>query len=440
VPKGLRTLEFSFADTDLTHFGGLVLLQRFCQRLGLRRRLQREVSVAQRQGHYNPADLVLALIFVMVAGLRRVSKTQILQYNGAFLSLLGLEHFPDPSSLRRFLNRLSPQTIRQLVRLHDRLRASLTRAARASSSLVLDLDSVVITLYGHQQGARLGYNPKKRGRRSYHPLLCFEAQGGQFWHGSLRPGNTTANTAVLAFLERCRAKIPAGMHRARVRLRADAGFFSGRMFHWLEQQGWSYVVVARQHPGIRRAALGAKFITLGGGWQVGEFLLRAGRWPQPRRFVVVRRPVPEDPAEAAQLQLFRHQQYAYSILTTNLALSAWRVWRFYVQRGTIEKTIRELIYDLPLSQIPSTHWLANVAYFHILMLAYNLVHWFKHQCLPSKYARATVETIRREFLAIPGRLTHPGGQHVLQLPRDYPLKKEFLSAAQKIQRVGPSRA
>jgi hypothetical protein len=296
------------------------------------------------------------------------------------------------------------------------------------------LDAVVVTLYGHQQGARLGYNPKKRGRRSYHPVLCFEAQSGQFWHGSLRPGNTSANTAVLAFLERCRAKVPLGMHRARVRLRADAGFFGGRMLHWLEQQGWGYVVVSRQHPGIRRAALGARFVALSGGWQVGEFRLRAGRWPQARRFVVVRRPVPEDPAEAAQLQLFRHQQYAYSVLVTNLQLSPWRVWRFYVQRGVIEKTIRELIYDLPLSQIPSAQWLANVAYFHILMLAYNLVHWFKRRCLPQKYTRATVETVRREFLAIPGRLTHPGGQHVLQLPCDYPLQKEFLSAVQKIQR------
>jgi hypothetical protein len=180
VPKGLRKLEFSFTDTDLTHFGGLVLLQRFCQRLGLRRRLQREVPVAQRQGDYNPADLVLALIFVMVAGLRRVSKTQILQYNGAFLSLLGLEHFPDPSSLRRFLNRLSPQTIRQLVRLHDRLRASLTRAARASSSLVLDLDSVVITLYGHQQGARLGYNPKSVGAAPITRCCASKLKGGSF--------------------------------------------------------------------------------------------------------------------------------------------------------------------------------------------------------------------------------------------------------------------
>jgi hypothetical protein len=39
MPKGLQTLEFSFAGNALTHFGGLFLIQRFCKSLGLRRRL-----------------------------------------------------------------------------------------------------------------------------------------------------------------------------------------------------------------------------------------------------------------------------------------------------------------------------------------------------------------------------------------------------------------
>ena len=50
--KSLRTLGFSFTDTELTHFGELVLLQRFCQQLQLRRRLQREVGLAHRRGDY----------------------------------------------------------------------------------------------------------------------------------------------------------------------------------------------------------------------------------------------------------------------------------------------------------------------------------------------------------------------------------------------------
>jgi hypothetical protein len=155
--------------------------------------------------------------------------------------------------------------------------------------------------------------------------------------------------------------------------------------------------------------------------------------------VVIRRPLPEDPVEGQQLRLFKDRRYAYQVLVSNLKLQPWRVWRFYVQRSAVEQTIRELLYDLPLSQIPTGEWLANVAFFHLLMLAYNLVHWFKRLCLPRDYAAATVETVRRDFLAVPGRLVHPGHLHVLQLPRDYPLRHEFVVAARKLDRFRRSR-
>jgi hypothetical protein len=430
MPKGLKTLAFAFQDATLTHFGGLVLMERFCQKLGLRYRLQHAVRVPQRAGDFAPCDLILALLYILIAGLRRVSKTQILQYNGTFLACVGLERFPDPSSLRRFLQRLSPAAVRQLVRLHDRLRASL--ATRPYSTLIFDLDAVVVTLYGHQQGARVGYNPRHRGRRSYHPLLCFEAHGHQFWHGSLRPGDASANTGAVDFVRRCLAKVPATLARGRVRWRADSGFFGGRLLGLLEQWGAGYVVVAKEFAPLRRRARSARFVKLAHGWGGAEFRYQAEGWPHPRRFVVIRRPLPEDSVEAQQLRLFKDRRYAYQVLVTNLKLQPWRVWRFYVQRSAVEKTIRELLYDLPLSQIPSSEWLANVAFFHLLMLAYNLVHWFNRSCLPKEYAAATVETVRRDFLALPGRLAHPGHRHVLQLPRGYPLRREFLAAARKV--------
>jgi hypothetical protein len=37
----------------------------------------------------------------------------------------------------------------------------------------LTFDSSVITRYGNQEGAKRGFNPKKRGRLSHHPILAF---------------------------------------------------------------------------------------------------------------------------------------------------------------------------------------------------------------------------------------------------------------------------
>ena len=106
--KGLQTLDFAFDGDALTHFGGLFLIQRFCNKLRLRRRLQRILKAAPRWINYRPEDLILTLLYVLIAGLQRINKTEILQYNGLFVSLIGVESFPDQTALRRFLQRLSP--------------------------------------------------------------------------------------------------------------------------------------------------------------------------------------------------------------------------------------------------------------------------------------------------------------------------------------------
>ncbi len=266
MPKGLRRLDLQFSEDHLTHFGGLVLMQRFCSQLGLRRRLQRQVQITQRNPGYAPADLILALLFVIIAGLRRINKTEILQYNGTFLSLLGLERFPDQSTLRRFLKRLSPPSIRQIVQLHDQLRQRLFTSPRSRSSLTFDLNSVVVTVYGRQQGARVGYNPKKHGRRSYHPLLCFEAHCQEFLHGSLRSGDAAVSTGVVAFVQRCLAKAPKKLGRSRIRFRATrASSAIGSLPTWKRSAAsmplWPSVIPS-SNVGLNNAG-SAKFIPAG---------------------------------------------------------------------------------------------------------------------------------------------------------------------------------
>ncbi len=150
---------------------------------------------------------------------------------------------------------------------------------------------------------------------------------------------------------------------------------------------------------------------------------------------MVRRPVEEDPDQADQLTLFQQGRFKYSAYVTNLPLKAQNVWRAYHARANVERSIRELLYYLALNKIPTQEWTANVAFFQLLLFAYNLVHWFKRLCLSQDYLRATVETIRNDFLVLPGKLTCRAGRNVLQLPRDYHYRELFLEAAQKIEKL-----
>jgi hypothetical protein len=437
MAKGLRNLPISFEEPGLTHFAGMALIHAFCQRLGLRRLLQQTLRPAPRYREYHPAELVLALLYAIIVGLDRINATRVLQYNGAFQQIVGLPHFPDATTLRRFLRRLRPRHIRQLVRLHDQLRQALFARPRPRSSLVFDLDSVVLVLYGHAEGARVGYNPKKRGRRSYHPLLCFEAHRQEFWHGSLRPGNTVAVTGAIPFLRVCLAKVPPGLARSRIRVRGDAGFFSKRVVEFLDGQGAGYALVAKEHQPIKALAQGCRFQKLRSGWEAGEFRYQPSRWQAPHRFVVVRRPIPTDPVEAKQLTLFKDTKYAYHVVVTNLRTHPWRVWRFYAQRARIEQQIRELLYDYPLAKIPTAEWLPNVAFFQLLLFAFDLMHYFKRLCLPPGYRTKTLKTVRRELLVIPGRLVKSKNRYRLKLPDGYHFESAFRHALVKIGKLQP---
>ncbi len=437
MAKGLRNLPISFEEPHLTHFAGMALIHAFCQKLGLKRLLQRCLRPVPRSRDYQPAELLLALLYAIIVGLDRINATQILQYNGAFQQIVGLPQFPNATTLRRFLKRLRSRHIRQLVRLHDQLRQALFGQPRPRSSVVLDLDSVVLVIYGHAEGARVGYNPKKRGRRSYHPLLCFEAHRQEFWHGSLRPGNTVAATGAVPFLRVCLAKVPPGIARSRIRVRGDAGFFGKRVVEFLDGERAGYALVAKEYQPIKALAQGCRFQKIRSGWEVGEFRYQPGRWDHPHRFVVVRRPIPTDPVEATQLTLFTDKKYAYHVLVTNLRTHPWRVWRFYAQRARVERHIRELLYDYPLARIPTAEWLPNVAFFQLLLFAFDLVHYFKRLCLPPAYRTTTLKTVRRELLVIPGRLVKSKNRYRLKLPNGYHFESAFRHALAKISKLQP---
>jgi len=240
-------------------------------------------------------------------------------------------------------------------------------------------------------------------------------------------------TGAVPFLRVCLAKVPPGIARSRIRVRGDAGFFGKRVVEFLDGERARYTLVANEYKPIKALAQGCRFKRLGSGWEVGEFL---GRWHHPHRFVVVHRPIPTHPVEVKQLTLFKDKKYAHHVLVTNLTTHPWRVYRFDAQRAQVEQHIRELLYDFPLAKIPTAAWIANPAFFHLLLFAFDLVHYCKRLCLPPGYREKTLKTIRRELLVIPGCLVKTDNRYQLKLPRDYHFQRIFESALAKVQRLG----
>lgn len=428
MPKGPRNVQISFGSPTLTHYGGVYLLHRFFTRIGLKHAFAAKLRVCHRNTRYTVGEMVLAVLYPMILGLGRIETTQLLQHNGVFQYLTGLQSYPNPTTVRRFLLRAAPTALPKLRRLHDRFLALMTVRPHRPSRLIFDVDSTVLVRYGKQEGAKVGYNPLKRGRPSYHPLLCFEGQRKDFWHGELRPGDAHTASGTRALLAACFAKIPTGI-RLRI-VRADKGFYDHTLIEWLEAHRARFVIVARLTAPIKRKLPHLRYTSPSRGVEVAEFRYQPIRWPHPFRFVVIRRPQPEEPTE--QLTLFKLGTYHYQVLVTNLPLQPLNLWRFYNDRAGVELLIKQLKGDYALGSIPTRHFLANETYFHLLLLAYNLVNWFKRLCLPSEFQNATLQTLRHRILLMPAQLRRTDNRPRLVLPASGPQEAAWKYALRQI--------
>jgi hypothetical protein len=399
--------------------------------MGLRSALAHAVRFHQRNNRYSSTESILALVYPIILGLGRIETTPLLRRNGVFQYLTGLPAYPDPQTLRRFLLRFAEEGMESFVRLHDQLRQAMVQRPASSRSMILDLDSTVLTVYGRQGGAEVGFNPHKRGRPSYLPLLCVEGRTRDCWEASYHPGNTHASQVALPLLGRALGKLPSGVRS--LRIRADSAFYDHEIIAWLEAHKALYTIVARLTKRLQRRIAAARYHPAGGHVAITEFLYQPLGWPGPRRFVVVRRPIPEEPSW--QLSLFRMGKYLYQGIVTNLEMAPLNVWRFYNARAEAELVIRELKEAYALGKIPSRRWAVNEAYFHLVVFAYNLLNWFRRLCVPPALQRWSLRTLRNQLLLVPGELVRPQGRPVLKLPESFPHQQAFRETLDRIERL-----
>jgi len=323
-----RNLRIAFNHRGLTHFGGAYFFHEFLQVLQIRRFLSREVPYPRRNHRDSVSQMLLALVYPIVLGLDRIETASFLRSNGTFQYLTGLPGFPDPQTLRRFLLNAPPSVWEHLHRANDQLLHRFIHWPERRSRLIFDLDSTVVTAFGKQDGAEVGYNPKYRGKRSYNPLLCMEANSSFLWDAELRAGNAGVWASSPAVLQTSFANVPPDIRE--LRFRGDAGFGYQPVLQELEDHRARYAVVARLTVPLKRRFPGLDYERANARWQLAETEYRAMGWTHARRIIVARRFIEK---EDAQTTLFAVGRYLYRAWATNLDLTPVAVWRFYEGRA-----------------------------------------------------------------------------------------------------------
>ncbi len=131
--------------------------------------------------------------------------------------------------------------------------------------MIFDLDSSVVTVFGRQENAAVGYNPRYRGKHPYNLLLCIEANSSCLWDTDLRPGNAGTWEGSVELMATCFVNVPPDIRELRVR--ADAGFGFNTILEILEARASQYAVVARLIQASKRLLPGLRYESVNRQWE-----------------------------------------------------------------------------------------------------------------------------------------------------------------------------
>jgi hypothetical protein len=402
----------------MTAWGGLRLLEEMLRRVGFEAALRQAALPAPGSNRgIDPITVLEGFLVSVWTGGVRFAHTAAVRFDPVLRAIFELKIVPSVSTFTRFFRRFGRREVEGVF-------GSVERwfwGQLSPQVLTLDLDSTVLTRYGQEQeGAEVGYNPRRRGKKSHHPLLAFAAELRMVVGGWLRPGNTQAACNAEGFLAQVLALLRP-RHRVGL-VRADCGFCTSGLLAQLEAQSLHYIVVARMLPTVRRLVTGlTQWVELGGGVAVAQCEYQMGNWSQARRLVVVRHRLAQPTGGRLLLEV---PGYGYGLYLTNLTLPAVEVWRLYRGRADSENRIKELLHDFGLGGFASRRFWATEAAFRAVLLAYNLMALFRQMVLGSA-ARQRMNTLRGQCFAIGAALGREGRQRVLRLGLSPPRRAWF---------------
>jgi hypothetical protein len=202
-------------------------------------------------------------------------------------------------------------------------------------------------------------------------------------------------------------------------LRADSGFYSRFVVKACRDHEVRYSITAPQNAAVKRAidAIEEDAWTPITYTESGEAWVAETAYGDGHR-LVVRRTKLADP-QPALFPVFRFHAFVTDRDGDALTLDA-----DHRRHAVVELAIRDLKEGSGLSHCPSGNFSANGAWAVLATIAHNLLRWVGSLGLEIT-GPLVAKTIRRRFLALPGRITRSARQRRLHLPRKWPWAEQW---------------
>jgi hypothetical protein len=418
-----RTITVQYTHSRLSRWGFFPVILEYLDRLHLPQRLAAVTIPSAPNAHFKPADKLMTLVTIFLTGIARISHIdRTLAGETALARLLGLDRFPSSDTLYDLLGRVTAWHVKQLDRIH---RTSLDeRAHFEQGSVIADLDLSVKSTEGRKrQGATPGHNPKHKGRDCYQWAVAF-ASGVVVWQQLCR-GCASGHGLVRPALEALRQRMP---HLAILRL--DGGFLSAKVLNLLVSQHIGFLTKAGCKLVSVRTLLGR---TRPEQWQSYDEDTRLCRWNRVQLLDDFRTPVTMVLVECRRRikkrkkgRAFRKTRiFHYAIVTDQHHWTTAKTYETYKARWAVENFFKESNQSFSSGKLPSSRFRGNQFFLSLLVVVYNLMQFFKRDCLPRAYRWVSFAMVRRHFLEHAVIVEERGESEIhLIFNANYPLQRE----------------
>lgn len=371
-------------------------------------------------------DVLGSLFLSILSGHKRYAHLTTLRCDGVNPSLLGMDKVVSEDSARKAIKRMAPAESRDWMQKH------LISCCKPllNTPWILDVDTTVKPLYGHQENADIGYNPQKPGRPShtYHSymmanlrlVLDVEVKAGSQPHSSYSlPG-------LMALLEKLTDT------QKPVFIRGDIAWGTDTVMSDLEHVNQPYLFKLKKSKNvinlIYKHHSKGRWKKVADGWEAKEDQLILQGWEKKRRVVIIRKQLTqkrnaiigvESKAKHQQQQLALidgpedMKAYEYSVLVTDTTGDMTSIFYHYRDRADCENNFDELKNQWGWCGYTTKDFHSSATMARMIALIYNWWNLYTRLALPDKHHEAI--TTRPLLLSSIGRLVSGSGKKTLKL-------------------------
>jgi len=426
-------------DAQVTTSGSLVYFSKFLSTGGCFNALCANAPLHYDSNNAHAVRDILGTILISILhGHKRYAHINALRNDRVISTLLDMEKIVSEDSVRRALTRISRKDADEWLAEHE----IKTILPVITEKHIIDIDNTVKPIYGHQEGAEIGYNPKKPGRPSHNIHTCMIGELRLLFSVDVQSGKKHAAKHGTPSLWKRIDSLPKHLHPRLIR--GDVSYGSDEIMVQAEERSLKYLFKLARHETIKKmfrqlCSDQGDWSDADGGWQSCERRFRLKAWSCQRRCVFLRRYVEPSKDTAPKTTKIQHAEFDFvceistednwefiCLVTNDEEICVSGLAQLYRNRADCENLFDEIKNQWGLSGFMTRDLHRCTIMARLIALVYNWWNIFAR--LACREAHLEAVTSRPLLLSAVGRLVQSGRTKLLRLTSNH-------AKADKIRRV-----